>query len=220
MPLYCLTEKIFLHGRQIAEPLNGRSQTVRCLLLPGQAESKHKAGLWRLPVAYRMRTPAVVKGDGQGRGNSGIFLMGKYELQVLDNYNNRTYSNGQAGSIYKQTPPKVNVCRPPGEWQTYDIIFMAPKFYPDGRVKSPARSPFYKTVYWCNIIRPSGAEQNTGEFLNIKSMATKNLSSYRTMIIQQVSGISGSENFDRSGDHSSLIQITDYGLRITDSQEK
>ena len=85
------------------------------------------------------RTPAVISGEGQGRGNSGIFLMGKYEVQVLDNYNNRTYVNGQAGSIYKQTPPLVNACRPPGEWQTYDIIFTAPRFYEDGRVQSPAR---------------------------------------------------------------------------------
>lgn len=85
------------------------------------------------------RTPAEVKGEGQGRGNSGIFFMGKYELQVLDNYNNRTYSNGQAASIYKQTPPLVNASRGPGEWQTYDIIFTAPIFAEDGSVKSPAR---------------------------------------------------------------------------------
>jgi hypothetical protein len=58
---------------------------------------------------------------------------------VLDNYNNKTYVNGQAGSIYKQLPPLANACRPPGEWQTYDIIFTAPRFYPDGRVKSQAR---------------------------------------------------------------------------------
>jgi len=97
-----------------------------------------KQGFGDCQLHIEWRTPAVVKGDGQGRGNSGIFLMGKSELQVLDNYNNRTYSNGQAGSIYKQTPPAVNVCRPPGEWQTYDVIFKAPKFYDDGRVKSPA----------------------------------------------------------------------------------
>ena len=97
-----------------------------------------KQGFGDCQLHIEWRTPAEVKGESQGRGNSGIFLMGKYELQVLDNYNNRTYSNGQAGSIYKQTPPLVNVCRPPGEWQTYDIIFIAPKFYPDGRVKSPA----------------------------------------------------------------------------------
>jgi hypothetical protein len=85
------------------------------------------------------RTPAVVQGEGQGRGNSGIFLMGKYELQVLDSYNNTTYSNGQAASIYKQLIPLVNACRPPGEWQTYDIIFTAPRFASDDRLQSPAR---------------------------------------------------------------------------------
>ena len=85
------------------------------------------------------RTPAEVKGDGQGRGNSGIFLMGRYELQVLDNYNNRTYSNGQAGSIYKQLVPLANACRPPGEWQVYDVIWTAPRFNQDSTLKSPAR---------------------------------------------------------------------------------
>ena len=65
--------------------------------------------------------------------------MGLYELQVLDSYKNRTYSNGQAGSIYKQDIPLVNVCRPPGEWQTYDVIFTAPRFNADSTVKSPAR---------------------------------------------------------------------------------
>ena len=85
------------------------------------------------------RTPAEVKGNGQGRGNSGIFLMGMYELQVLDSYNNRTYSNGQAGSIYKQTPPLVNASRKPGEWQTYDIVFTAPRFNKDSSLQSQAR---------------------------------------------------------------------------------
>jgi hypothetical protein len=98
-----------------------------------------KQGFGDCQIHIEWRTPATVVRDGQGRGNSGIFLMGKYELQILDNYNNRTYSNGQAGSIYKQTPPLVNVCRPPGEWQIYDIIFFAPRFYEDGRVQAPAR---------------------------------------------------------------------------------
>ena len=84
------------------------------------------------------RTPAEVKGSSQGRGNSGIFMQGKYELQVLDNYDNRTYSNGQAGSIYKQTMPLVNVCRKPGEWQAYDIIYTSPKFNKDGMITHPA----------------------------------------------------------------------------------
>ena len=72
------------------------------------------------------RTPSVVEGEGQGRGNSGVFLMERYEVQVLDSYENETYVNGQAGAIYKQHIPLVNPSRPPGVWQSYDIIFMAP----------------------------------------------------------------------------------------------
>jgi Domain of Unknown Function (DUF1080) len=82
-------------------------------------------------------TPAEVKGDGQGRGNSGIFLQGHYEIQVLDSYNNKTYFHGQAGSLYKQHAPLVNASRKPGEWQVYDIIFHAPKFSADGKVEVP-----------------------------------------------------------------------------------
>jgi hypothetical protein len=84
------------------------------------------------------RTPAVVKGEGQGRGNSGLFLQDRYEVQILDNYNNPTYSNGQAGSIYKQTPPMVNACKAPGEWQTYDVIYTAPVFSEKGTLLHPA----------------------------------------------------------------------------------
>ncbi len=103
----------------------------------GVIKTKKAFGDCQLHVEWR--TPATVKGEGQGRGNSGIFLMGLYELQVLDSYNNRTYSNGQAGSIYKQTAPLVNASRKPGEWQTYDIIFTAPRFNKDSSVKSQGR---------------------------------------------------------------------------------
>jgi 3-keto-disaccharide hydrolase len=84
------------------------------------------------------RTPAEVVGDGQGRGNSGVFLQKLYEVQVLDSFNNRTYSNGQAASIYKQSIPLVNASRGPGEWQTYDIVFRAPRFGSDGSLLKPA----------------------------------------------------------------------------------
>ena len=84
------------------------------------------------------RTPEKVEGESQGRGNSGIFLQSRYELQVLDSYNNRTYSNGQAGSMYKQVIPLVNACRKPGEWQTYDVVYDAPRFAEDGTVQRPA----------------------------------------------------------------------------------
>jgi hypothetical protein len=102
----------------------------------GGIQTKQSFGDCQLHIEWR--TPSEVKGEGQGRGNSGIFFMGKYELQVLDSYNNRTYSNGQAGSIYKQQIPLVNACRPPGEWQSYDVIFTAPRFNADSSLKSPA----------------------------------------------------------------------------------
>ncbi|MCU0979308.1 MAG: DUF1080 domain-containing protein [Pirellulaceae bacterium] len=79
-----------------------------------------------------------VKGDSQGRSNSGVFLMGIYELQVLDSYDNKTYFDGQCGAIYKQHPPLVNACRKPGEWQTYDVIWKGPRFDADGKLVSPA----------------------------------------------------------------------------------
>ena len=84
-------------------------------------------------------TPAVVKGEGQERGNSGVFLMNRYEVQVLDSYGNETYYHGQAGAVYKQYAPLVNASRKPGEWQAYDIIFHAPKFDEQGKVVDRAR---------------------------------------------------------------------------------
>jgi len=94
------------------------------------------------------RTPAVVTGTGQGRGNSGVYLMGKYELQVLDSYENETYYNGQAGSIYKQHIPLVNASLGPGQWQTYDVVFTAPRFNEQGDLVRPA----YFTVFHNRVL--------------------------------------------------------------------
>ncbi|MBC7826838.1 MAG: DUF1080 domain-containing protein [Chitinophagaceae bacterium] len=102
----------------------------------GMIKTKQKFGDCQLHIEWR--SPSEVKGEGQGRGNSGIFLMERYELQVLDSYESKTYVNGQAGSIYKQLPPMVNATRGPGEWQTYDVIFTAPRFYENGLIKSQA----------------------------------------------------------------------------------
>jgi hypothetical protein len=98
-------------------------------------KTKQEFGDCQLHIEWA--SPAEVKGEGQGRGNSGIFFMDRYELQVLDSYENETYYDGQAGSIYKQWPPLVNACRKPGEWQTYDVIFNAPRFNDDGTVLKP-----------------------------------------------------------------------------------
>ena len=102
----------------------------------GDIKTKQKFGDCQLHIEWR--APTEIKGEGQGRGNSGIFLMEHYELQVLDSYESKTYVNGQAGSIYKQLPPLVNATKAPGEWQTYDVIFTAPRFYENGLVKSQA----------------------------------------------------------------------------------
>ena len=83
--------------------------------------------------------PVPAKGEGQERGNSGVFLMGRYEVQVLDSYGNITYPDGQASAVYGQYPPLVNASRPPGEWQTYDIVFHRPRFDASGNVTRPAR---------------------------------------------------------------------------------
>lgn len=101
----------------------------------GSIQTRESFGDCQLHIEWA--SPAALQGDSQGRGNSGVFLMSRYEVQVLDSYQNRTYADGQASSLYGQTPPLVNACRGPGEWQTYDIIFTAPKFE-DGALVSKA----------------------------------------------------------------------------------
>ena len=102
----------------------------------GNIATKRGFGDVQLHVEF-MEPPA--EGDGQGRGNSGVFLMGIYEVQVLDSYQNPTYADGAVGAIYGQYPPLVNPSRPPGEWQTYDIVFHRPRFEAEGGLTSPAR---------------------------------------------------------------------------------
>jgi len=112
----------------------------------GSIITKEEFGDVQLHVEWA--TPSEVKGEGQGRGNSGVYLQGRYELQVLDSYKNSTYVNGQAGSIYKQGIPLVNPSRKPGEWQIYDVVWTAPIFNADSSLKSPA----YVTVFFNNVL--------------------------------------------------------------------
>ena len=102
----------------------------------GSIETKPVFGDCQLHIEWA--TSEKAEGEGQGRSNSGVFLMGKYEVQVLDSYENKTYFDGQCGAIYKQHPPLANVSRKPGEWQTYDIIWKAPRFDEEGKLVSPA----------------------------------------------------------------------------------
>lgn len=103
----------------------------------GSIRTKQKFGDCQLHVEWAAPLPVV--GKGQGRGNSGVFLMDNYEVQVLNSYDNRTYADGMAAAVYGQFPPLVNACRPPGEWQVYDIIFHRPHFDKDGNLIRPAR---------------------------------------------------------------------------------
>jgi len=102
----------------------------------GSIQTKQSFGDIQLHIEWR--APFEVQGDGQDHGNSGIYLQQRYEIQVLDCYENVTYSNGQTASVYKQHIPLVNACKPTGEWQTYDIIYMAPRFNDDGTLFAPA----------------------------------------------------------------------------------
>ena len=112
----------------------------------GPIFSKQSFGDCQIHAEFATPTPA--KGVGQGRGNSGIIIMGRYEIQVLDNYDNVTYPDGQATAVYGQTPPLVNASLKPGQWQTYDIAFTAPRFKLDGSVESPA----YVTIFHNGVL--------------------------------------------------------------------
>jgi hypothetical protein len=129
---------VLFDGKDLSKWKGGENWLVQ----DGYAEAR-KSGLTSkdsygdCQLHLEFATPAKVSGSGQGRGNSGVYLMGKYEVQILDSYNNPTYFDGQCASLYKQTPPMVNACRKPGEWQTYDILFESPRFADDGTVKRP-----------------------------------------------------------------------------------
>ena len=120
--------------------------------LAGNIQTKKRFKNYQLHLEWQV--PRDISGDGQARGNSGLFAASTgpgdegYEIQILDSWKNKTYVNGQAASVYKQTPPLVNAMRPPGEWQTYDVIWTAPVFAADGTLKSPA----YVTLFHNGVL--------------------------------------------------------------------
>ncbi|HNQ90182.1 MAG TPA: DUF1080 domain-containing protein [Verrucomicrobiota bacterium] len=120
------TRWIVKDGAMECVPGSGYIRTLQCF---GDAQ-----------VHVEFATPAQAEGSSQGRGNSGFFLgMTRYEIQILDSYNNPTYADGSCASVYNQYPPLVNASRPPGQWQSYDLVWTAPRFTPDGALQSPAR---------------------------------------------------------------------------------
>ncbi|NCI52122.1 DUF1080 domain-containing protein [Sediminibacterium roseum] len=140
--------------RQKGGPAGWKVENGELAVVKGSGDVATKQSFGSCQLHIEWREPATIAGASQTRGNSGIFFMGKYELQVLDSYNNPTYVNGQAGSIYKQHIPLVNASKKPGEWQTYDVIFTAPKFNTDGSLQSPARI----TVLHNNVLVQNNVE--------------------------------------------------------------
>jgi Domain of Unknown Function (DUF1080) len=121
----------------------------------GYIHTKTPFGDCQLHVEFS--EPVPPKGESQERGNSGVFLMGLYEIQVLDSYENKTYADGQAGAVYGQYPPLVNASRPPGQWQWYDIVFHGPHFDSSGKLLGPARiTVFHNGVLIQDNVEPTG----------------------------------------------------------------
>ena len=146
---------VLFNGSNLAQWQHGDGSAAAWLLsdgaftvVDGSGDILTKRSFGDVQLHIEWRTPAEVDGDGQGRGNSGVFLQQIYEVQVLDSYQNRTYANGQAASLYKQHIPSVNASKGPGEWQAYDIVFKAPRFDDNDALVSPA----YVTVLHNNVL--------------------------------------------------------------------
>jgi hypothetical protein len=126
----------------------------------GDIETKQHFGSFQLHIEWCV--PENITGTGQARGNSGVFLQGLYEVQILDCYNNPTYTNGQTGSIYKQSTPKANAMRKPGEWNVYDIIYNAPVFNEDGSYRVP---PTVTVIHNGVVLQNNVAIRGTTEYI-------------------------------------------------------
>ncbi len=137
---------VLFGGRDLSAWTNAKGRPAAWLVRDGYMEAVKGAGSIQTSRTFgdcqlhvEWATPAPGVGSGQDRGNSGVFLMDLYEVQVLDSYDNKTYADGSAAAIYGQYPPLVNASRKPGEWQTYDIVFHAPRFDDKGALVAPAR---------------------------------------------------------------------------------
>jgi len=131
----------------------------------GSIITKEEFGDVQLHVEWA--TPSEVKGEGQGRGNSGVYLQGRYEIQVLDSYNNKTYFNGQAGAFYLHNAPLVNACRKPGEWQAYDIVFHTPKTVADGKIEPGSFTVLHNGVLVQDHVLVNGDSTTAAKFTGV-----------------------------------------------------
>jgi hypothetical protein len=141
------------------EPAQWKVENGYAEAAPGTGDIRTKQEFGSCQLHVEWAAPVEVAGNSQGRGNSGVFLMGRYEIQVLDCYDNPTYADGTAAAIYGQYPPLVNACRKPGEWQAYDIVWTAPVFDGD-KVVSPAYCTIFHNgvlvQYHRELIGPTG----------------------------------------------------------------
>ena len=134
-----LGAQVLFDGTNLNHFANKSLKIVDGAMVMGEGGQQTLASFADVQLHLEWASPSPVSGEGQDRGNSGVIFMGLYEVQVLDSFRNPTYADGQAGAIYGVQPPRVNVSRAPGEWQSYDIFFTAPKFATDGSLISPAR---------------------------------------------------------------------------------
>lgn len=146
-----------------SEPAGWTIAHGELIVKPGEGAIATRQSFGSVQLHIEWLSPVMEGKSGQGWGNSGIFFMGRYEIQVLNSYKNKTYSNGQAGSIYKQHIPLVNASNPPGEWQSYDIVFNAPVFNADGSLMKPATlTAFHNGVLIQNNVELKGPTEYIG----------------------------------------------------------
>jgi hypothetical protein len=147
---------VLFDGKDLSQWVGGERWIIHpdgyAIAKGGSIRTKRKFGDCQLHIEWM--APPEARGHGQGRGNSGVYLMGRYEVQILDSYKNKTYYDGQCAAIYKQYPPLVNACRPPGQWQTFDIYFRAPRFDEEGKLIKPA----YMTVVHNGVLVQNNVE--------------------------------------------------------------
>ena len=155
---------VLFDGKDLSQWLDKDGATAKWKVEKGYAEVVPNTGYIHTKIPFgdcqlhvEFSEPVPPKGESQERGNSGVFLMGTYEIQVLDSYENKTYADGQASAVYGQYPPLVNSSRPPGQWQSYDIVFHGPRFTLDGKLIRPARvTVFHNGVLVQDNVQLSG----------------------------------------------------------------